>query len=89
MTEKIKKEENIDEIKTDGEEVIPGLSQKEYDEIRNKAHEKAKSVKHNWKQKGFWISCDSCDFPHRSWIGPDKVLTDIKDGVPVFSARMS
>ena len=43
---------------------------------------------HNWRQKGFFIECRSCDITHAVYIGPEKLLVGIeKDGTPLFKNR--
>lgn len=75
---------NDEEIETEGETVNPGINIEEYKKIREEALKKAKSVKHNWKQKGQWLICDSCPFPHASFIG-DKILVGIdENGLPIL-----
>lgn len=43
---------------------------------------------HNWRQKGFFLECRSCDITHGVYVGPDKILIGIeKDGTPLFKNR--
>jgi len=58
------------------------------EELRKKAREKAKNTFHNWRQKGNYIVCKSCEFPHRFNIGVDKMLVGITDeGLPILKDR--
>lgn len=62
-----------------------GISQSELDEIREQAREKLRTTKHNWKQKGVELYCNSCDTPHGIYIGTKKILVGItKDGTPIL-----
>lgn len=43
---------------------------------------------HSWIQRGYYITCRSCDLEHGTWIGADKVLTGItKTGEPILKTR--
>jgi len=43
---------------------------------------------HEWRQQGYYIICKSCDLEHATWIGPDKILTGIKEtGDPILKVR--
>lgn len=67
------------------ENLVPGLSQKEYEKIRQKALSEAKKAKHNWRQKGNEIICDACVFPHAAILPPNKRLVGIDEkGFPIL-----
>lgn len=43
---------------------------------------------HEWRQKGFFLECRSCEITHATYIGPDKILIGIsKEGLPLFKNR--
>ena len=76
------------DVTSQSETLVPGLTEKEYHRIREEALEKAKSVRHDWKLKGGFLCCDSCEFPHRSFIGNDKVMTGIDEqGSPILKDK--
>lgn len=40
---------------------------------------------HNLKQRGTYVECTSCPFPHGWAIGPNKQLVGVtKDGLPIL-----
>lgn len=67
------------------ETVVSGLSREEYDQIRTDALEKAKTIRHTWRQKGFWLNCKSCEHPHASFIGKKNMVGEGEDGIPIFA----
>lgn len=90
----MKNDEEVQEISEDDsqededpfEEVSPGLSQEEYNKIRQEALYKAKTVRHDWRGRGRGVlECKSCEFSHRSYIDPSYILTGIDDsGLPIL-----
>lgn len=42
---------------------------------------------HEWRQKGFFIECRSCDLVHGTYIGPNKILIGIDEKGPLFKNR--
>ncbi len=62
------------------------ISSDQIEEIRNAAIERAKRVTHSIKQRGPYLVCTSCDYPHTLLhIGVNKRLTGIaKDGSPIL-----
>ena len=43
---------------------------------------------HDWRQRGYFIVCRSCELEHASWIGPKKILVGIDEkGQPILKAR--
>lgn len=62
------------------------LSPEQINEVRNAALEKARNTKHRIKQRGPYLVCTSCDYPHTLLhIGVNKRLTGIaKDGSPIL-----
>lgn len=78
-------EEVVEPVET----VDPGISKEEHESIRQKALEEFKTAKHNWKMKGGWLTCDSCPFPHGSYIGTHKIMVGIDDnGFPILKNRL-
>ncbi|MGE5445188.1 MAG: hypothetical protein ACM3SR_11410 [Ignavibacteriales bacterium] len=54
------------------------------EELRQNALLKAKNATHNWVQKGPYIHCTSCEFPHGFHIGTKKLLVGVKNGEPIL-----
>lgn len=43
---------------------------------------------HEWRQKGYFLECRSCEITHGTYIGPNKLLIGIRpDGTPIFKNR--
>ena len=43
---------------------------------------------HEWRQKGFFLECKSCDLVHAIYIGGDKLLVGLdEEGKPLFKNR--
>jgi len=43
---------------------------------------------HDWKQKGPYLVCKSCEIEHAVWIGMDKIMVGInKEGKPILKKR--
>lgn len=55
-------------------------------ELREKAKEKAQKAVHNWKQRGIWMVCTSCDNTHAVYVGVNKLLVNVENGIPVFKS---
>lgn len=73
------------EVPFDGETVAPGISVQQYQKIRSNALDEAKKTIHHWRQKGDWLICSSCPFPHATFVGRDKRMIGEKaDGTPIF-----
>lgn len=68
------------------ENIAPGMSVAEYEQIRQNALEEAKNTKHEWRMKGRGkLCCLSCSFPHTSYIPMNKVLVGIdENGLPLL-----
>lgn len=44
--------------------------------------------KHNWKQRGTMIVCDSCETPHGFYVNVEDILTGIdKNGMPIIGKK--
>ena len=70
------------------EQEVVSFRQQEWEEIRRKARQQARRKKHNWVQRGPWLVCTSCDFPHGVYIGPDKIMVARdREGNPVLKSR--
>lgn len=77
-----------EEEKQEKSDEVLRLNEKELEEIRENARQKAREAKHNWKQRGPYIVCTSCDYEHGINIGTQKILTGLdKDGVPILKNR--
>lgn len=56
--------------------------------LRSRAKEKAKQAMHAWKQKGAWLTCKTCDYPHAFRIAANKRLVGIDDrGLPIVAHK--
>lgn len=68
------------------ENLVPGLSQDEYEKIRQGALEEAKTKRHAWVMRGRGkLVCTSCPYPHVSYIPMNKTLIGIdSEGNPVL-----
>lgn len=80
--------EKVEEVSIEDfiENVVPGLSVEEYEKIRADAHEKAKNTRHRWRQKGFYLVCNTCEIPHASFIGPGvQMVGEEENGTPILS----
>ena len=43
---------------------------------------------HRWRQRGYYIHCNSCELEHGIFIGAEKMLTGIgANGEPILSTR--
>ncbi len=43
---------------------------------------------HEWRQKGFFMVCKSCEIMHAVYIGPEKILIGLDEkGQPLFKKR--
>jgi hypothetical protein len=60
-------------------------SEEDIAQIREKAVEKIKTSKHTWRQKGAWLVCTSCEYPHGTYIGTHKLLIGVdEENNPIF-----
>ncbi len=59
------------------------------EERREYAKQKARGAIHTWKQKGGWVKCNSCDYPHAFRIESNKKMIGIdkETGMPVIVLR--
>lgn len=82
-------EKEIEQSEELMETVIPGLSIEEYNRIRNKALEEAKTMRHAWVMKGPYLICNSCTYPHRAYIGNSWTMTGIdQNGNPILKPKV-
>ena len=66
------------------------ITAEQIEELRERAHEKAKRASHAWKQRGAWIVCRTCDFEHGFRVQANKRLVGItSDGNPILEDRKS
>lgn len=43
---------------------------------------------HEWRQKGYFLECKSCDLTHGLYIGPDKIMVGLDEkGQPLLKKR--
>lgn len=60
-------------------EPVFSYSQDVVDEIRKQAVEKAQKAVHEWRQRGVWVYCKSCEHEHGFHVGTKKMLVGISD----------
>lgn len=83
MSDEAKKTESEPQI--DFEQVF-GITSEQIAEIRKEAVEKAKSAKHRWRQRGFWLVCTSCENNHAIWIQGKEMIGESESGEPILRA---
>lgn len=43
---------------------------------------------HEWRQKGYYLVCVSCELQHAVFIGPDKIMVGVDEkGSPIIKSR--
>lgn len=43
---------------------------------------------HDYRQRGYYLVCKSCDLEHGLWIGKDKIMVGLKEnGEPILKTR--
>ena len=43
---------------------------------------------HDWRQKGFFAVCKSCEIMHATYLGPNKIIVGLDEkGKPLFKNR--
>ena len=43
---------------------------------------------HDFRQKGYYLVCKSCDLEHATWIGGEKIMVGINsEGQPILKLR--
>lgn len=78
----------MDNETTANKEQVFSYPQDVVDEIRKQAVEKAKNARHEWRQKGVWVYCKSCENEHGFYVGTRKQLVGISDdGKPILIDR--
>lgn len=46
------------------------------------------SEMHDWRQRGPYLVCKSCDLEHAAYIGPEKLMVGLNDrGQPILKKR--
>lgn len=69
-------------------ETVFQISEERLEELRTQAREKALSTKHSWRQRGGYIACDSCIYPHAFRVNGDTLMKGIdENGIPVLERR--
>lgn len=44
---------------------------------------------HEWRQRGYFLICYSCELQHAVFVGGDKILTGFEsDGTPILSKKL-
>ena len=69
------------------EQVATGLSREDIDKIRKEALEKAKTVRHEWRQKGNTLYCKTCPNQHGSYIYGKQLVGINEQGLPILTNR--
>lgn len=58
------------------------------EEAIERAKQRVRSARHEWRQRGVWLVCKSCPQEHATWIGRSRVMTGIdENGNPTFADR--
>ncbi len=61
------------------------IPEEKLEELRRQAKARALGATHNWKQKGGWVKCSACDFPHGLRVQGNQIMTGINEiGMPIF-----
>lgn len=61
------------------------ITKQEIDEALEKRLERAKTKKHEWRQRGPWLVCISCENEHATWVGREKRLVGMDEkGNPIL-----
>lgn len=49
----------------------------------------APSEHHEWRQRGYYLVCKSCELEHAVWIGSEHLMVGIDEqGKPIFKKRI-
>ncbi len=73
----------MEEKETKLPEPVFSYPQEAIDELRREAVEKTKRAKHEWRQRGSWVYCKSCEAEHGFFVGVGKMLVGLDaDGNP-------
>lgn len=57
-------------------------------EMKNEAVRRVKESKHEWRQRGVYLVCISCEQEHAVHIGTEKILVGVDDGgKPILDNR--
>ncbi len=81
----------MNEEKTEEKKEVKETQEKELEEILN--FDKPDFVfspkgRHEWRQRGYYLVCVSCEIQHAIWIGPDKIMVgEDKEGKPLLKTR--
>ena len=60
-------------MKENDNNTVFSISAEQLEEIREKARKKVLGKVHEWRQRGDWLVCISCEHQHAVWVGHDKV----------------
>lgn len=64
------------------------ITEEEIEKLRSAAREKAMCATHEWKQKGGWVECRSCTFPHAIRVMGNQKLVGVDErGMPILVSR--
>jgi hypothetical protein len=69
------------------EEISEVPEEKEILDFNNPTFKFIPSGNHEWKQRGYYLICLSCELEHAIFIGPDKILVGIDDKGPILKLR--
>lgn len=76
-------------VPKDENEQVFALTEDELEELRKKAKSTLINSPHNWKQRGIYITCTSCPFPHATSVGTRKIMTGIDvQGMPILEDKI-
>lgn len=69
----LNKSENKSKQETNNDNVFV-MSTEQLQEIRSAAMERVKNTTHEWRQRGVYLVCTSCEFEHAIHIGTNKMF---------------
>ncbi len=64
------------------------VSEEQLEQMRENAKTKVRLATHDWKQKGGWVTCSKCSYPHALRVESNKRLIGINEqGMPMFRTQ--
>ena len=66
------------------EKPVKNKSETEVLDFNNPAYKFVSNGAHEWRQRGPYLVCVSCELQHAVWVGVDKQMVGMKDGKPIL-----
>lgn len=83
--DRIMEDEGSGRVSDDSSEPVFSYPQNTVDELRQRAVQATAEAKHDWRQQGVWVRCESCKNSHGFFVGTKKILIGItQDGMPIL-----